>query len=172
MRYILLVLAILFAMNTNAQPQYKQIRDKDTKDLIFVGQIGFYDLEHEPEFKWFNKGYADYEADKEVIKYLQQHLNSYDIVTVIGTWCEDSHDMIPKLYKVLKQADYDMNVHQMYALDLAKKGQYKEEEKYSIESVPTIILYKNGEEAGRIVETVMESVELDLKEIIEYYEDE
>lgn len=171
MRYVLLVISILFAMNANAQPQYEQIRDKDTKDLIFKGQISYYDLENEPEFKWFNKGANAYEPDTAVIKYLQQHLRGYEIITVIGTWCEDSHNMIPKLYKVLRQADFNMKMHTMYALDLAKKGQFKEEEKYGIESVPTIILYKNGEEAGRIVETVMETVELDLKEIVEYYEE-
>lgn len=171
MRYILSIVILLLTMNGQAQPRYQQIRDKDTKDLIFVGQISYYDLENEPEFKWFNKGVAGYEPDKEVINYLKQHMRGYEMVTVLGTWCEDSHDMIPKLYKVLRQADFNMKMHTMYALDLSKKGQYKEEEKYGIESVPTIILYKNGEEAGRIVETVIESVELDLKEIVEYYEE-
>lgn len=171
MRLLFLCLSFLFVMNTQAQPRYEQIRDKDTKDLIYKGQIGFEDLIKEPEFKWFNKGVDAYEPDETVIAYLKQHLKGYEIVTLIGTWCEDSHNMVPKLYKVLKMANFPMKAHTMYALDLAKKGQFKEEQKYGIESVPTIILYKNGEEAGRIVETVLESVELDLRDIVEYFEE-
>ncbi len=170
MRLLLLLSFFLIVMDTNAQPRYEQYRDRDTKDLVFKGQINFIDLEKEPEFKWFNKGVEEYEPDEAVITYLKQHLGGYDMVTVLGTWCSDSHDMIPKLYKVLKMANYRMRRNIIYALDIDKKGPYKEEEQYKIEHVPTIILYKNGEEAGRIVETVSESVEVDLKDIIEYYE--
>lgn len=172
MRVLLSALLLFIVMSTQAQPRYQQIRDKDTKDLIYVGQIMFQDLEKEPEFKWFNKGISAYEPDAETINYLREHLRGYEIITLIGTWCSDSHDMVPKLYKVLKQSDFNMRMYTMYALDIAKKGNHKEEQKYNVDSVPTIILLKNGKEAGRIVETVTESIELDLKDIIEFYEDE
>jgi len=170
MRLLLLLSLFLIVMDTNAQPRYEQYHDRDTKDLVFKGQLAFEDLEKEPEFKWYNKGVAEYEPDEAVIAYLKKHLGGYDMVTVLGTWCSDSHDMIPKLYKVLKLANYRMRRNIIYGLDIEKKGPYKEEEQYGITSVPTIILYKNGEEAGRIVETVSASVEADLKDIIEYYE--
>src|SRR5690606_3995337 len=103
MRLLLLLLSLFFVMDTNAQPRYEQIRDRDTKDLVFKGQISFEDLEKEPEFKWFNSGVAAYEPDEATISYLQQHLKGYEIITFIGTWCSDSHEMVPKLYKVLKK---------------------------------------------------------------------
>lgn len=172
MRSLLLLLFTLFFMDTHAQPRYEQYRDRDTKDLVFKGQISFEDLQKEPEFKWFNRGVAAYEPDEAAIKYLRQHLRSYEIVTLIGTWCSDSHALVPKLYKVLKRADYPMKLHILYALDIEKKGPFKEEEKYKIQHVPTIILYKNGEEAGRIVETVSETIEAELSAIIEDFEAE
>lgn len=172
MRIILLLLILLPVMDTRAQPQYKQLRDKDTKDLVYIGELSFRDLEKEPEFKWFNKGVDEYEPDEAAIAYLKQHLKGYEIVTLIGTWCEDSHNLVPKLYKVLKQAGYPIKLHTLYALDTDKKGVDKEEEKYGIKSVPTIILYKNNEEAGRIVETVSENIEEDIKDIIEEFERE
>ena len=125
MRLLLLLLSFLFVMDTNAQPRYEQIRDKDTKALVFKGQLGFEDLIKEPEFKWFNKGVDAYEPDEATIAYLRQHLKGYEIVTLIGTWCEDSHELVPKLYKVLKMANYTMKLHTLYALDLNKKGPFK-----------------------------------------------
>lgn len=172
MRILVLILTIIISIPLAAQPTYERIRDKDTKALVYVGQLSYYDLDKEPEFKWFEKGVYNYEPDIAAMAYLKSHLKDYEMVTVIGTWCEDSHELIPKLYRVLKDANYPIKQrHSLYALDLSKKGLNKEEEKYDIESVPTIILYKDGEEAGRIVESIVaDTIEEDLQAIIEDFE--
>lgn len=172
MRHFLLVILLFCFMQAEAQPNYKRIRDEDTKELVYVGELVYYDLEKEPEFKWFIKGAYRYQPDTAAMDYLKEHLKDYEMVTFLGTWCSDSHEMIPQLYKVLHDAGYPIKKkHTLYAVDLQKKTLYGEAEKYGIESVPTVILYKDGEEAGRIVETTVEdTVEEDLQAIIEDYE--
>lgn len=172
MRFLLLAAILFLFMQANAQPKYTRAYDDDTKELVYVGELVYYDLEKEPEFKWFVQGAYQYKADTAAVAYLRKHLKDYEMVTFLGTWCEDSKELIPKLYRVLHEAGYPTKKqHTMYALDLYKKGLYGEAEEYGIEAVPTIILYKNGEEAGRIVETtVADTIEEDLQAIIEDYE--
>lgn len=173
MRYLLLIASLLVYIQGMSQPTYKRIRDEETKQLIYVGQLSFYDLEKEPEFKWFSKMAYSYEPKEETIAYLKEHLNAYDIVTFLGTWCEDSHELMPKLFRVLINANYSLTrKHTLFAVDLNKKGQFGEAEEHNISYVPTVILYnKDGEEIGRIEESIVkETIEEDLKAIIEDYE--
>ena len=56
----------------------------------------------------------------------------------------------------------------MYGVDRAKTTRNGDEKKYGITLVPTIILFKDGKEVGRITETVKKSIEEDLATIISY----
>lgn len=165
MRYLLSALFLLLVMQSNAQ-SYKKYTDDDIKHVIYQGKITFDQLDAETTFDWWTAGKESYQPDADAIAFLKEHLKDYTIVTVLGTWCPDSHDMVPEVYKVLQEANYPMDYHLMFAVDLQKKGLHGEENKYKIQSVPTVILYKNGKEVGRIVETVATSVEADMMEII------
>lgn len=55
---------------------------------------------------------------------------------------------------------------QIFALDRDKKGRNGEEKQYKITNVPTVIVLQDGNERGRITETVKQNVESDLLEII------
>ncbi len=98
--------------------------------------------------------------------YLRDHLKDYTIVIFMGTWCDDSHNIIPKLEKTLKEIDYPLSGVTMYGVDRAKTTKNGENKTYNISRVPTIILFKGGKEAGRITETVLKSVEADLAAIL------
>lgn len=158
---------LMFAsMNVIAQSDYDRSTDKENGSVVFKGQITFDDLLKEPSFSWLEKGTNDYTPDKEVIAYLQKELPNYEVVIFIGTWCDDSKMLVPKLYKTLQAANYPMRRYSMYGVDRAKTTKYVENKLYKIELVPTIILFKKNNEVGRIIESVKKSIEQDLADII------
>lgn len=171
MRKLLFIATLFISVNSMAQSFEKSIGN--TRDeIIYKGTVTFADLEKETTFKWFTEGAATYKPDAESITYLKKELKNYDMVVLMGTWCEDSHNMIPKLFRVLRDTDYKFTKFTMYGLDRNKQGRNNEEEKYRVTSVPTVILFSGEEEIGRITELVEKSVEADLEVIIKEYLEE
>lgn len=173
MRFILPLVFIFISMSASAQ-SYKKLIDKDTEKTYYQGKVSFDDLKAEQLFTWYNKN-ADYTPNKDVVSELGAALKSYEveIVVFIGTWCSDSHELVPKLERVLNDCHYPVNQVNMYALDLEKNSLDGIEQKFNIEYVPTIILIKDDKEMGRIVETVEESIESDmLRVVLDYLGDQ
>jgi thiol-disulfide isomerase/thioredoxin len=165
MRILFLALAIFVSMHTQAQSTFdKAINDRN--ELVFTGQFTFTDLQQEESFKWMQEGIEAYQPGAEAIGYLKAELNKYQLVVFMGTWCEDSHNLIPKLYKVLTEVGYPLQKLTLYGLNREKKGKGTAHEEYKVLFVPTIIVLSDGKEIGRITETVRKSVEADLSTII------
>ena len=165
MRIIFLALAIFTVMHTQAQGTFdKAINDRN--ELVYTGQFAFTDLQREESFKWMQEGVEAYQPSAEDISYLKSELSNYHLVVFMGTWCEDSHNLIPKLYKVVTEAGYPAQQLTLYGLDREKKGKGTAHEGYKVLFVPTIIVLSDGKEVGRITETVRKSVEADLSAII------
>ena len=95
-------------------------------------------------------------------------MKQYTMVVFLGTWCDDSHYLIPRLERVLQMINYPQSKLTMYGVDRAKTAKNGEEIKYGVTLVPTIILFKDGKEVGRITETVKKTIEEDLASIISY----
>lgn len=166
----LIALIIMSTMNLHAQSiPVKYITSKDSVDggLIFKGLIGFKELNDEPTFDWYKKGVQEYKPNAADIKKLGPALKQYSIVVAMGTWCDDSHNLVPKLYKVLSDANYPMAQVTVYGVDRAKTIGNGTEKTYNITYVPAIILFDGTKEIGRITESVQKSVEADLVAIIE-----
>lgn len=114
---------------------------------------------------WFDAEYTNYEPDSAAVSELTG-LDEYDITIVMGTWCSDSRREVPRFYKILDMVDYPEERLTLIGVDRDKKGMANETEGLDIQFVPTFILYKDGEEAGRIIETPVETLEEDLANII------
>jgi hypothetical protein len=54
----------------------------------------------------------------------------------------------------------------MIAVDSKKQASGLDITAYDIERVPTFIIYKEGKEIGRIIETPVQSLEADLQKIL------
>ena len=159
----------MMSIHAQAQTQsYTVSKDSVDGGLIFNGPISFGDLSKEQSFGWFKEGIELYKPYENVEGYLKTYLPEYSMVIFMGTWCDDSHFLIPRLEKVLQTINYPESKITMYGVDRAKTTKNGDEKKYDITLVPTIILFKDGKEAGRITETVKKSIEEDLAEIISY----
>ena len=146
---------------------------KETQNdrVVFKGLFAYADLIDEPTFSWITAGMEEYAPDKEAVQFLKNNLNKYTLFIAVGTWCGDSKDLLPKLFRVLQEAGISHDYLMMAGLDrdkttLTKEGK-KAVRKYKIKLLPTfVVLDDNGHEVGRIEESVNKSVEEDLVEII------
>jgi thiol-disulfide isomerase/thioredoxin len=163
-------LALMFLINMNAiaqYPAYATYKDSVDGGVVYNGLITFDDLNKELSFTWLNE-VNDYKPSENVIEFLQTYLKPYTMVLFMGTWCDDSHYLIPRLERVLNLINYPSSNLTMYGVDRAKTTKNGDEKKYNITLVPTIILFKDGKEIGRITESVKKTIEDDLAAMISY----
>jgi thiol-disulfide isomerase/thioredoxin len=110
--------------------------------------------------------YEDYQINDSLLNLIRKKIKKFDITIVFGSWCSDSEQQVPHFYKILDQSGYDDDQLKIIAVNRQKKAKEVQIEDLQIELVPTFIIYKNGTEIGRIVETPNETLEEDLWQII------
>lgn len=152
-KLLLVIITLLYMTPLKAQFLYDLERDEQSGQTMFVGQCVFEDIEEQAEFDWFKTISNDYSPNTEVISKLKKVLPTYQIIIFMGTWCEDTHSLLPKLYKTLLLSHCFTN-YKMYGVNREKKTKNNLQAKYNIENIPTIILIKDNIEVGRIVESI------------------
>jgi hypothetical protein len=167
MKSLLLAFFVLLSCTAYAQKPYSISKDEETGGLVFKGPITLADLNGEPSFKWMKKGMDSYEPDANAVTYLAKALPPYTLIVLMGTWCDDSQNLIPKLAKVLQAAKFPTQHMAMWGVDRAKQTGGVENRTFELKKVPTIIVFKGNREVGRIVESVSRSVEVDLAQILQ-----
>jgi thiol-disulfide isomerase/thioredoxin len=120
----------------------------------------------EPFNAWFTPNYDAYEIDKVVMAKLTPLLKDITIKGFMGTWCGDSKEQAPILYKILDEASFNYNNIVLITVNRSKVTPDNLQEGLNIVRVPTFIIYKNDKEIGRFVEYPRESVEADLLKIV------
>ena len=114
-------------------------------------------------FKTENKYYK---IDCNTVEILRNKLDNISIVLFMGTWCGDSKEQVPRFYMIMDMLTYDTHSIKIYC---NKRGKYADDpyaNQFNILKIPTFIIFKDGVEIGRIVETPKVSLEKDLLEII------
>lgn len=161
----------MLSMNAMGQnTAYTISKDEKNGEQVFNGALTFKDLDSEPSFTWMKSGREAYKPDEKEIGVLDSKLNapgnSYTMIIFLGTWCDDSHDLVPKLEKVLQTLKFPVDKITMYGTDRNKATKNGENKLYDITNVPTIILLNKGKETGRITESVKKSIEADLAALL------
>ncbi len=136
------------------------------KDSLLVGKVTRLELQSGDFGEIFKNNYRDYEPDQKVLDQIRDNLYRYDITIVLGTWCSDSKLQVPRFFKILDLLNYNTRKVTLFAVDRQKKCGEIDLSSLNIEYVPTFILYKNGKEAGRIVESPVMSLEKDILSIL------
>ncbi len=160
-----LMLMLLLSSSLTAQDK-AIVTDEKTGEPMLIGICSFSDLTEGTFGAWFNSEYESYEINPEDLDGVPQRLEDVEVVIVLGTWCDDTHMLIPRLYKVLDGLFFPHARITLIAVDRQKKGIGSEADMLAIERIPTVIFYRNQSEIGRIVETIEESVEVDIASIL------
>ncbi|MFT5751710.1 MAG: tetratricopeptide (TPR) repeat protein [Flavobacteriales bacterium] len=169
MKQLVFICVCLSSFTICAQSFNKEIEKGNKK--VLLGKINQEALSSKPYQEWFQENKDTYIPKVEVIAKIETELPNYTITAFMGTWCGDSKRDIPKLYSVLEAAHFPLDRLTLVAVardrDSYKQSPGGEHEGSNIHRVPTIVLYKNGVEVNRMIESPIESLEEDILNIME-----
>ncbi len=125
----------------------------------------------QPPFKWwFDSTYRNYSAESAVTSRLSSTWTNERVDVFMGTWCGDSRREVPRLLKVLDEAGIAPQNIRIICTKSGNPGHKtspgREEQGLYIFRVPTVIVYRQNKELGRIVESPVQSLEKDLLTIV------
>ncbi|MCL7764820.1 thioredoxin family protein [Polaribacter sp. Z014] len=165
--FILAFVVILSSCNVQ-QKVIKTQKVTATKNLSgdLIGLANKESFQQTPYSSWFNQKFDTYTPDATTITSLKKELKGVKIKGFMGTWCGDSKRETPHLYKILEQADFNLNNFELVTVNRSKKTPDNLQEGLDIKRVPTFIFYKEGKEIGRFVEYARESLEKDMLKIV------
>lgn len=167
-KYIASICLIITSYMLNAQEVNTITYDKIAEENILLGYCNKEGFASDDFNYWFQDEYKHYPVDKETLELLDSDIFSLlQIKMVMGTWCEDSQREIPRIIKILEYLDYNLENLTVIGVDKNKNAEGTEVDQLNIELVPTIIFYFDDNEIGRIIESPSESLEKDIKNIIE-----
>ncbi|MCF3111003.1 thioredoxin family protein [Niabella sp. CC-SYL272] len=154
MKKIILAAALSCVSILSQAQQYEvALEDHNGKqEKIYRGHITDSLLKADTTFKWFAEGEKIYEPRPEVVKTVKKNKEQIWFKVFMGTWCPDSHYVIPRFYKILEEAGFDKEKVSLLAVDRSKKDKGKIAENLNVTRVPTIIVYHHDTELGRVVE--------------------
>jgi hypothetical protein len=169
MQKFLFLLFLVFAINTGfTQTQYEVLKDYVDGGKILKGIISRDILANDSSFKWYAQNLKSYPVGKDASTIFGKHKDSVQLVIFLGTWCEDSHVIIPKLFPFLDAAGFSNDHITLIGVDRNKKSISHLTDAFNIINVPTVIVMKEGKEVGRVVEYGRYGmVEKELAEIVD-----
>jgi len=114
-------------------------------------------------FEWFKHTYQIYKPYPDVLNQLSEFKNC-SLLVVLGTWCSDSRELIPQLYRVADMVGWEKI--ELIGVDRKKQCSSIDIRPLHIEYVPVIMIFDGKQLVGRIVETTIKSIEEDLLELL------
>jgi Thioredoxin len=136
-------------------------KDKDGSKML-VGIADKSKLMDDKAFGWFKDGYTQYKPHAAAIKTIRMQASSLRIVVFGGTWCSDTHDLLPGFYKAMDDAGIKDSQIKLYLVNRDKKTKDGASDKYQITNVPTIIVFKGDVQLGKVVEIAKTNIEGDI----------
>ncbi len=135
------------AMN---EPAYHTKTEANEKILVGIIQRSM--LENETTFPWFKKMYDLSTPDAQAVRVFREKATAFHIVVFGGTWCEDTHNLLPGFFKLIDQSGFPADHILLIATDRAYQSAFDLSAIFHIVNVPTFIIMKDGHEVGRVVE--------------------
>jgi thiol-disulfide isomerase/thioredoxin len=110
---------------------------------------------------------AAYQPKTDALDALKKVSEPVLIEIYFATWCSDSKAHVPALFKVLDLADNPLLQAAYTAMPRAKaeRSRFIPADR-AIDKLPTFVVFRDGKEMGRIVETPAHSVEEDLAALL------
>lgn len=148
------------------QDMNKLVIDERTEKPMLIGQCNYEAFTDTNFGWWYQSGYTEYEINESAIDDLNLNPEEITITVVLGTWCSDSRREFPHFAKLMDLIGFPREKIKIIAVNRSKVTEGDDVAELNIEFVPTFIVYRNGEEIGRIVETPELSIEEDLVAIL------
>lgn len=140
----LLQITAIFFSAVFVTPSYAQ------ESEFYIGEITTQEIL--TKFSNFAKHSDDVTYQSDELSPLKQLAGDIQIKVFFGQWCHDSIREVPRVITMLQEVNNPNIKTWYYALDTSKSDPLGLAEKHNILKTPTIIVYKDGVELGRILE--------------------
>lgn len=152
--FINIFFLIIIMNQSNAQSHFEILSDSAHENTKMLrGIITKSDIDHDPLFSWYAESQRIYSApDTAAVNAFEKNKDKIYFIIFGGTWCEDTHFILPKFYKIQEASGFPEDRITVFAVDRNKHALGSVAEAFHITNTPTIIVMKNGKESGRLVE--------------------
>jgi thiol-disulfide isomerase/thioredoxin len=145
------ILALLSGPVALAQNQFQVLVERPNEKSL-KGIISREVLLDDTSFHWYAENLKGYTPNAAALEGLKKNKDSIQLLTFMGTWCEDSHNIIPKFFALADAAGFPQDRITLIGVDRKKQTLSHLAEALNVRNVPTIIVLKNGKEVGRVIE--------------------
>ena len=101
MKKLLFIIFLFSFLLVNAQ-------EKSNINGNLIGYLKKSDFLNGKYKNWFSKNYDNYTPDPKIVQKIKKKLNNISIKSFIGSWCHDSKIELPKFYKIMELAGFDL----------------------------------------------------------------
>jgi thiol-disulfide isomerase/thioredoxin len=145
------ILALLTGSLIFAQNQYQVLVERPNEKSL-KGIISREVLLGDTSFHWYAKSQKNYTPNAAALEALQKNKDSIQLLVFMGTWCDDSQNIIPKMFLLTDSAGFSQDRITLIGVDRKKRTFSHLSDAMNITNVPTIIVLKNGKEVDRVIE--------------------
>ncbi len=137
-----------------AQKTYQILTDSaGNNSKMLRGIITKEDIDNDTAFKWYAESLRIYaKPDSSAVAAFKNNKDKIYFMVFGGTWCEDTHFILPKFFRIQEASGFPENRIVLFAVDRHKHSIGNIAQAMSITATPTIIVMKDGKEIGRLVE--------------------
>ncbi|HEY7159836.1 MAG TPA: thioredoxin family protein, partial [Acidobacteriota bacterium] len=146
MRLFMLLFLILLPMTAMSYEE-----KSDDHNFLKLGVISRKDILDGR--KIYNQNYVDYVPKSDPVQAIHNCSQPVEIKVIFGDWCKDSKKHVPAFIKTMEFADNKAIQIVYINVDRQKKEPADLLQSLDIQSVPTFIVYSQGKEIGRVVES-------------------
>lgn len=130
---------------------YEVLKDRDGSKML-RGILTKEQITKDTSFHWYAENVNLVKPDAASVSAVVAKADKIHVVIFGGTWCDDTHQLLPKYLSLLQAANFPDSHLTLIAVDRAKTTVGNLTDIFHITNVPTCILMKDGKEIGRIVE--------------------
>lgn len=154
---LFIIAALVFIKTAQAQTQQQYVVLADSSEnnaKMLKGIITKSDLMADTSFnKWYAESQRIYpRPDTAAVNAFRNNKDNIYFLFFGGTWCEDTHFILPKFFKIQEVSGFPENHVTVFAVDRKKNVTGNLAHAMNIKATPTIVVMKNGKEIGRVVE--------------------
>ena len=163
---VILILAFFTAGTAVSQEMNKTVTDPKTGKSVLSGYCDKKGLQQSGFGEVYDQYYDTYDPDRDVIRQIRPLKKDVNVRIVLGTWCQDSKEQVPRFFKILRKLRWGKKNIEIICVNTMKEAEGIDLKRYDIQRVPTFIFMKDGAELGRIIETPVKSLEEDMLMIL------
>jgi hypothetical protein len=140
--------------------------DTLSKSNIMIGYCTLNGLSDTAFLSSYQKEYDEFKPKKELMNQMYSLLKGITVTIVMGTWCSDSREQVPRFFHLFYALEHSFPDPDIICVDRNKKAGEVSLEGLNIVKIPTFIVYFQGKELGRIIETPKATIDQDFLDIL------